>query len=156
MHCVLCVSLTVFYTLQTDSIFSSLVHQTCKELSRTPRNLFIIDGDRYYSYYRGLKVLMTSNEFHKVVNSDTQITEKDELWLVPPVKGVVDVIKINLLVNFSCKNEGKLALTVPSESIHTPWLFPHFVVLQPEKYITFIFCVTGLHTILHNVKVELL
>jgi hypothetical protein len=34
---------------------------------------------------------------------------------------------------------------VPSEGIHTTCLFPHFVR----------FCVTGLHTKPHNVKVEL-
>ena len=31
-----------------------------------------------------------------------------------------------------CSYTSYLSHTVPSESIHTPLLFPHFVVLQPE------------------------
>jgi hypothetical protein len=27
---------------------------------------------------------------------------------------------------------NNIKYTVPSESIHTPWLFPYFVALQPE------------------------
>jgi hypothetical protein len=47
---------------------------------------------------------------------------------------------------------GHQIATVPSESIHTPWPFPHFVVLHPIKSIQIFF--TDLHIILHNFKVE--
>ena len=46
-------------------------------------------------------------------------------------------------------------LAVPSESIHTPWLIPHYVVLQPEFKIDEIhFFFTHLHTIPHNDKLK--
>ena len=45
--------------------------------------------------------------------------------------------------------------TAHSESIQTPWLFPHFVTLQPySKCIKYFFSLINRHTIPHNDKAK--
>ena len=51
-----------------------------------------------------------------------------------------------------------LSCTEPSESIHTPCLLLHCDVLQPEfkmDYIEIVLSLANLHTIPHNVQMEL-
>ena len=62
----------------------------------------------------------------------------------------------DFMVFFDQKQKSKQAagqITVHSESIQTPSLFPHFVTLQPYSKIDF-FSLINLHTILQNDKVK--